>query len=91
MLQQALGQNAGRITNTLSRINFFLEENVDERGLITKTQYDAARNPLSITYPDGASTTAMYEANFSLPTKRTDERGTQTLYQYDALGFTLKV
>ena len=78
MLQQATGAGAGRITATLNRISPYDEETVDERGLKTRTLYDAARNQLSTTYPDGASSTTSFEANYSLPTKRIDERGTIT-------------
>ena len=90
MLQQATGAGAGRITATLNRISPYDEETVDERGLKTRTLFDAARNPLSMTYPDGASSTARFEANYSLPTKRIDERGTISLYQYDSLGNLIK-
>ena len=90
MLQQATGAGAGRITATLNRISPYDEETLDERGLKTRTLYDAARNPLSMTYADGASSTASFEANYSLPTKRIDERGTISLYQYDSLGNLIK-
>jgi RHS repeat-associated protein len=91
LLQQALGAGAGRITSTLNRLSPFLEETVDERNLKTTTQYDAARNPLSITTADGVSTTNTYDANLSLPLTRVDERGTLTRYQYDSLGNLLKM
>ena len=91
LLQQALGAGAGRITSTLNRLSPFLEETLDERNLKTTTQYDAARNPLSITTADGVSTTSTYDANLSLPLTRSDERGTLTRYQYDSLGNLLKM
>jgi RHS repeat-associated protein len=91
MLQQATGAGAQRVTSTLNRLSPFDEETTDERGLMTKTIYDSARNPLRITYSDGTSASAEYEANFSLPLRRTDERGIQMLYQYDGRGNLVKM
>jgi YD repeat-containing protein len=91
LLQQATGSGAQRIVSTLNRLSPFSEESSDERGLITKTLYDSARNPLRISYPDGSSVSADYEANFSLPLTRSDERDTPTLYQYDPRGNLLKM
>ncbi len=59
-----------RKTAQLNRITPFEEETMGERGLVTKSLYDAARNPLKVTYPDGSSVTNTYDANYSLPLTR---------------------
>ena len=82
-----LSMNMGsRAITALNRLSPFEEETADERGYVTKRTYDAARNLLKITYPDGASVTTTFDANFSLPLLRTDERGNQTKFEYDARG-----
>jgi YD repeat-containing protein len=58
----------------------------DERGLPTRTEYDANRNPIKVTYPDGSTTSATWDARFSLPLTRTDELGVTTSYDYDSQG-----
>ncbi len=64
-----------RKTAQLNRITPFEEETMDERGLVTKSLYDAARNLLKVTYPDGSSVTNTYDANYSLPLTRDGRSG----------------
>jgi RHS repeat-associated protein len=80
-----------RKTSQLNRITPFEEETMDERGLVTKSLYDAARNLLKVTYPDGSSVTNTFNANYSLPLTRIDEAGVKTVYEYDAKGNLTKM
>jgi RHS repeat-associated protein len=80
-----------RRTSQLNRITPFEEETADERGLVTKSLYDAARNLLKVTYPDGSNVTTTYDANYSLPLTRIDEAGVKTVYEYDAKGNLTKM
>jgi RHS repeat-associated protein len=87
-----LGAEVGiRKTSQLNRITPFEEETMDERGLVTKSLYDAARNLLKVTYPDGSNVTTTYDANYSLPLTRIDEAGVKTVYEYDAKGNPTKM
>jgi RHS repeat-associated protein len=87
-----LGAEVGiRKTSQLNRISPFEEETADERGLVTKSLYDASRNLLKVTYPDGSSVTNTYDANYSLPLTRIDEAGVKTIYEYDAKGNMTKM
>jgi RHS repeat-associated protein len=85
------GEVGIRKTSQLNRITPFEEEAADERGLVTKSLYDAARNLLKITYPDGSSVTTTYDANYSLPLARIDEAGVKTVYEYDSKGNLTKM
>src|SRR5690606_15767638 len=58
----------------------------DERGLATRTEYDAHPNPNKATWPDGSRPTATYDGAYSQPLTRTDELGVETTYDYDAKG-----
>jgi RHS repeat-associated protein len=80
-----------RKTSQLNRITPFEEETMDERGLVTKSLYDAARNLLKLTHPDGSSVSNTYDANYSLPLTRIDEAGIKTTYEYDANGNLTKM
>jgi RHS repeat-associated protein len=80
-----------RKTSQLNRISPFEEETADERGLVTKSLYDASRNLLKVTYPDGSSVTNTYDANYSLPLTRIDEAGVKTTYEYDVKGNLTKM
>ncbi|MFO1323087.1 MAG: RHS repeat-associated core domain-containing protein [Burkholderiales bacterium] len=77
---------AGQLISSLTRDGDRIEIVVDERGLTTRTEYDGARNPLKITYPDGATVVATYNSVFSNVLSRTDEAGVTTNYQYDGKG-----
>lgn len=80
-----------RRTSQLNRISPFEEETMDERGLVSKSLYDAARNLLKVTYPDGSSVVTTYDANYSFPLTRIDEAGIKTTYGYDVKGNLLKM
>jgi len=68
-----------------------VEIEIDERGLQTRTVYDTRRNPTQVTYPDGTTTSATYDAIYGNVTSRTDELGIQTQYAYDAKGNLTKL
>ena len=88
MLQQTVG------SRTVAQLGFDLnnvEINIDERGLATTIQYDSARNPLSIAYPDGTRISTSYDPVFSLPLLKTDTAGVQTKYDYDSKGNLLSM
>jgi RHS repeat-associated protein len=83
LLQQTVG------TRIVSKLGFDVsnvEISTDERGLTTTVQYDTARKPLSITYPDGTKVTTTYDVVYSKPLLKTDEAGVQTKYEYDGKG-----
>ena len=75
LVQQTVGT---RLVYTMLRDGDQIEMTTDERGLTTRTEYDSARNPLKITYPDGTSISATYDSVYSNPLTRTDEAGTLT-------------
>lgn len=59
---------------------------VDERGLTTRRELDAFRNPTRIMHPDGTSETWAYHPQWSFPVSHVDPRGTRTTWQYDNRG-----
>lgn len=82
-----LQQEAGtRLTYRVIKDAANVDIEVDERGLRTRTEYDANRNPVKVTWPDGATTTTTWDGRYSLPLERTDELGVVTKYAYDAKG-----
>jgi RHS repeat-associated protein len=83
LAQQTVGS---RVVYTMTRDGDLIEMVANERGLVTRTVYDSARNPLQITYPDGTSVSATYDSVYSNPLTKTDEVGTLTNYQYDSTG-----
>ncbi len=64
LVQQSVGT---RLVYTMIRDGTQIELTTDERGLTTRTEYDSARNPLNITYPDGTSVSATYDSVYSNP------------------------
>jgi RHS repeat-associated protein len=64
---------------------------VDERGYITRTEFDADRRPLRVVNPDGSSTSATYDSRWGTPLVTTDEAGVQTRYEYDGAGNLIKL
>ena len=83
LLQKTIGQ---RLVYTMVRDGDRVELITDERGLTTRVEYDGARNPIKITYPDGTNVTTTYDNVYSNPLTRLDEIGTLTNYQYDIKG-----
>lgn len=82
-----LQQEAGtRLTYRVIKDAANVDIEIDERGLRTRTEYDANRNPVKVTWPDGATTTTTWDGRYSLPLERTDELGVVTKYAYDAKG-----
>jgi len=88
LLQQTIGT---RVVYTLVRDGDRTELTTDERGLTTRTEFDSARNPLKITYPDGTNVLATYDSVYSNRLTRTDEAGALTTYDYDSKGNLLKM
>ncbi len=88
LVQQEIGT---RLTARVIKDSANVEVEVDERGLRTRTEYDANRNPVKVTYPDGSTTTTTWDVRYSLPLERTDELGVKTAYEYDAKGNLVKL
>ena len=80
-----------RLTHQLQKDGTHIETSVNERGLATRTEYDANRNPIKVTHADGTSITASYDPVYSNPLNSTDEAGIKTQYEYDATGNLLKL
>jgi YD repeat-containing protein len=89
LLQRTSG--TGRQLSVLRRDGSRIDILTDERGLVTRIEYDAARRPTKTTYPDGTSVTTTYDSVYGNPLTRINEAGTSTLYQYDAKGNLLKM
>ena len=64
---------------------------IDERGNATRFDYDSRFNPIKITYPDGSSSSATYDAVYSNALTSTDEAGVLTTFEYDSKGNRLKM
>ena len=58
----------------------------DEKGNITRKEYDEWDNLTKIIYPDDTEKTYEYEHTFNRITKQTDQNGNITEYQYDSKG-----
>lgn len=58
----------------------------DEKGNVTRKYYDEWDNLIKIIYPDGSTVTFEYEHTFNRITKKIDQRGNVTQYQYDGNG-----
>ena len=87
LVEQTIGSSGGgRTVSRTVKESANVDIAYDERNLPTRTEYDANRNPIKVTYPDGSSTTATWDARYSLPLTRTDELGVKTTYEYDAKG-----
>ena len=83
LIRQEVG---GRLLSRLNRDGAAVDISTDQRGLVTRTEYDANHNPIKVTYPDGSTTAATWDARFSLPLTRTDALGVVTKYEYDDQG-----
>ncbi|HVJ61996.1 MAG TPA: RHS repeat-associated core domain-containing protein, partial [Tahibacter sp.] len=71
---------------TLKRAGEYTHIHADERGLQTRVEFDTSFNPVKVTYPDGTTTAAKYDVALGLPLEHVDERGTKTVFGYDAKG-----
>ena len=58
----------------------------DEKGRVTRKNYDEWDNLTQVLYPDGTSVSYEYEHTFSRRTRETDENGIATAYVYDDIG-----
>ena len=63
----------------------------DARGLTTTQDLDEWANVTKTTYPDGTTTSTVYEPVYSNPLSKTDERGVITKFDYDAKGNLLRM
>jgi len=63
----------------------------DAGGNQTQRQYNEWNDLISETYPDGSSVSYEYDLNFHKMTKRVDERGIVTEYEYDDSGNRVKM
>ncbi len=59
------------------------EIKTDSNGNKTFREYDEWHNLIKVTYPDGAEVSYEYEPGTSIVSKKTDERGIITAYEYD--------
>jgi len=59
---------------------------IDEKGKITRKDFDERDNLVKITYPDDTSVTFEYEPIFNKPVKITNAKGIQTIFEYDEQG-----
>jgi YD repeat-containing protein len=58
----------------------------DEKGKVTRKEYDEWDNLTRIVYPDGSSVSFEYEQTYNKPTRLVDPRGIITEFQYDQRG-----
>ncbi|MEA3476644.1 MAG: RHS repeat-associated core domain-containing protein, partial [Bacteroidota bacterium] len=58
----------------------------DEKGHITRKEYDEWDNLVKVIYPDNSQITYEYERTFNKRIQATDERGIITTFEYDAQG-----
>jgi len=87
LIRQELGTGSNiRVVSRTIKDSATVDIEYDERNLPTRTEYDANRNPIKVTYPDGSTTSATYDGAHSLPLTRTDELGVVTKYEYDTNG-----
>lgn len=83
LLEQSPGS---RRTYLLRRDGDRVELITDERGLTTRVEYNAARQPVKMTYADGSSVSMTYDSVYGNVLSRTDEAGIVTAYAYDGRG-----
>ena len=79
-------EHGSRVVMRLTRDGKSVDIVENERGLRTRTEFDANRNPVKIVYPDGAVLTSKYQASYSLITELVDTAGIKTTYAYDSRG-----
>ncbi|MGA9535414.1 MAG: RHS repeat-associated core domain-containing protein [Desulfobacterales bacterium] len=58
----------------------------DEKGRVTRKNYDEWDNLTRVLYPDGTFVSYEYEHTFSRRIRETDENGVTTAYVYDGIG-----
>ena len=58
----------------------------DEKGNVTRKDFDEWDNLVKVTYPDGSVVSYEYEHKFNKKTKKVDENGNITEYEYDDSG-----
>jgi len=87
LIRQEIGTGSNiRVVSRTIKDSATVDIEYDERNQPTRTEYDANRNPIKVTYPDGSTTSATYDGAHSLPLTRTDELGVITKYEYDTNG-----
>ena len=77
LLERTVGGERQRV---LTRDGDQIESVTDARGLITRTEYNADRQPVAITTPDGLTVRYEYEAQYGQIARHTDELGIETRY-----------
>ncbi len=63
---------------------------IDERGKVTRKDFDEWKNLIRVVYADGATVSFEYEHTYNQRVSVTDERGVRTEYVYDASGNLIK-
>ena len=58
----------------------------DEKGKVTRKEFDEWDNLTKIIYPDGTTTSFEYEHKFNKPVRVIDQRGTISEFEYDEQG-----
>jgi RHS repeat-associated protein len=79
-----------RVQSQLLRDGEFVEISIDERGLRTRTELDANRNPVRVLYPDGSQTQSRFDGTYGNLLEHTNERGVRSTYEYDPSGRLLR-
>jgi YD repeat-containing protein len=74
---------------TIHKTDAHTEQAKDARGLTTTTVYNAARLPLKVIYPDGASETTSYDPIYNQKTSHTNALGVVSTWAYDPKGNVL--
>ncbi|HRW65213.1 MAG TPA: RHS repeat-associated core domain-containing protein [Candidatus Competibacter sp.] len=87
LLERTVGGERQRL---LTRDGDRIESVTDARGLITRTEYNADRQPVAITTPDGLTVRYEYEAQYGQIARHTDELGIETRYRYDRTGHLIE-
>ncbi len=62
----------------------------DEKGKVTRKEFDEWDNLTRVIYPDGTSVSFEYEHKFNKPTRSIDQRGNGSEYEYDEQGNLIK-
>jgi len=79
-----------RVARRLLKDGEFVEISVDERGLRTRTELDANRNPIRVVHPDGTQTHSRFDGTYGNLLEHTDERGVRSSFRYDPRGRLLQ-
>lgn len=75
-----------RTALTVTRDGDHVAVRTDSRGLRTRVEYDAQRNPVLVRHPDGSEQRMAYEPVFNRLVEQVDEAGVITRMRYDGRG-----